>query len=573
MKKTKNKKPVSGSIFVFSFLALLVCLPIYGQEVQRKELLNPFDFPALLSGNFGELRGNHFHSGIDFKTQGAEGKAIHVVASGYISRISVSPGGYGNALYVNHPDGTTTVYGHILRFNDKIAAYVKEQQYQQESFSVNLSPTPEMFPVVKGDIIALSGNTGSSGGPHLHFEVRDTQTEELLDPLPWYQGQIRDSRAPRIQGVMVYPVEGAGIVNGKSRKQEFKQITTAGGEATLTGKIEAWGKIGLAVKAYDYMSDTHHVYGVREITLLLDGQEIFHSRIDRFSLAESRYLNSLTDYAEWIENRSFYMKSFIEPGNKLRFLEARNRGYITINEERPYDLQYILKDLYGNETRLAIRIMGKEQLVAAPDTANSQLFYWAAENRFGAKGIRLTVPKGNLYDYLYFRYSVKEDSTRLAATHVLHDTPVALHRNARLSLRLQKDPLENKKQYGITRLHRGRTAWIGGTYRTGWLEGDIRELGQYTLAMDTVPPTITPIDPATWTGKGRMVFRLTDNLSGVDSYRGEIDGAYVLFERDNRSLITYRFDKEKLSRGRHVLRLTVTDGCGNESSYSREFTW
>ena len=546
---------------------------ITNNTAEAQQLRKPMDIPVLLSGNFGELRSNHFHSGIDFKTQGVEGKPIHSVQDGYVSRISVSPWGYGNGLYITHPDGTTTVYGHLQKFSQKITAYLKEKQYEQESFNVNLSLTPDELPVKEGELVALSGNTGSSGGPHLHFEVRDTETEEPMDPIEYYKDLIKDTQAPKIQGIMVYSMPGKGVVNGSRRKLELKPVTAKNGKQTLNGKIEAWGEIGLAVKGYDYMDNTSNIYGIKDITLTADSQVIFHSNLDRFAFDESRYLNSFTDFEEWKEHRSFYIKSFVDPGNRLRFIESLNRGILTIDEPRTYHLTYQLADAFGNTTQLSIQIEGKEQPIPEVDTENTELFHWWSDNRFGAKGIRLTIPKGNLYDDLYFRYSVKEDSAALGATHILHNKPVAFHKSAKLSLRLQTDTLDNKLQYGIVRLQNGRRSWTGGVYRNGWVDADIKETGSYTLGQDLVPPTITPLNPATWVSKQAIALRLSDNLSGVQTYRGEIDGQYVLFEMNSKSVITYHFDKERLARGKHTLKLVVTDACGNQSTYTYPFTW
>ena len=552
---------------------IILLAGITSNIAEAQQLRKPMDIPVLLSGNFGELRSNHFHSGIDFKTQGVEGKPIHSVQDGYVSRISVSPWGYGNGLYITHPDGTTTVYGHLQKFSQKITAYLKEKQYEQESFNVNLSLTPDELPVKEGELVALSGNTGSSGGPHLHFEVRDTETEEPMDPIEYYKDLIKDTQAPKIQGIMVYSMPGKGVVNGSRRKLELKPVTAKNGKQTLTGKIEAWGEIGLAVKGYDYMDNTSNIYGIKDITLTADSQVIFHSNLDRFAFDETRYLNSFTDFEEWKEHRSFYIKSFVDPGNRLRFIESLNRGILTIDEPRTYHLTYKLADAFGNTTQLSIRIEGKEQPIPEIDTENAELFHWWSDNRFGAKGIRLTIPKGNLYDDLYFRYSVKEDSAALGATHILHNTPVAFHKSAKLSLRLQTDTLANKQQYGIVRLQNGRRSWTGGVYRNGWVDADIKEMGSYTLGQDLVPPTITPLNPATWVSQQAITLRLSDNLSGVQTYRGEIDGQYVLFEMNSKSVITYHFDKERLARGKHTLKLVVTDACGNQSTYTYPFTW
>ncbi|MEG1749900.1 MAG: M23 family metallopeptidase [Tannerellaceae bacterium] len=554
----------------YTFLLALGCSILSGSAQQ---FCNPFEFPILLSGNFGELRNNHFHSGIDFKTQGAEGKPVHAVQDGYVSRISVSPWGYGNALYLTHPDGTTTVYGHLQKYADKIAAYVKEQQYALQGFAVDLTPTPEQLPVKQGEVVALSGNTGSSGGPHLHFEVRDTQTQEALDPLNYYQERIADTRAPKIQGVMVYPIEGKGVVNGSSRKLALKTIAAKNGRQTLTGKIEAWGEIGFAIKAYDTMDGTSNIYGVKEITLSVDSQVIFHSNLDRYAFSETRYLNSFTDYEEWREHRSFYMKSFVEPGNRLRFIEAKNRGILTLDQPGSYHLNYRLMDAFGNISQLSIWVEAKKQSIPQPDTIGTEHFYWNSDNRFGAKGIRFTVPRGILYNDFNFRYQVKEDSMALAATHILHNRPVPLHNLCPLSLRLQTDTLKNKSQYGIVGINGGRATWIGGTYRNGWIDGEIKELGSYTIRQDVTPPVITPLNPAGWMRSRTFSFRLGDDLSGVQSYHGEVDGNFILFEMNNRSVITCRFDKEHIVRGKHTLKLKVKDGCGNQSIYTYSFVW
>lgn len=559
---------------LYKFLFVYFTLFCFFCPLQAQELRNPFNFPILLSGNFGELRNNHFHSGIDFKTQGVEGKPIYAVADGYVSRISVSPYGYGHALYLDHPEGITTVYGHLLKYNPAIAAYVRENQYEQESFTITLYPEPERFPVKKGELIAYAGNTGSSGGPHLHFEVRDTATEEPMDPIPYYKDAIKDTRPPKIQGIMIYPFEGRGMVNGSSCPVELKPVTDKAGNVSLTQKIEAWGDIGIAVKAYDYMDNTANIYGVKSILLQVDTTILFRSYIDRFAFSETRYLNSFVDYHEWRENRSFFMKSFVEPGNKLRFIESINRGIIFVQEEREYTLTYRLADDYGNEATLRFVITGKETPVSAPETTGRAYFHWKSDNQFGAKGVRLMIPKYSLYDDIYFKYQVKEDSQALAATHILHDKWVPLHQPARLSIRLQTDTLENKEQLGMVRMQKGKPIWVGGKYREGWIDADIRDFGSYTIRQDTKGPVITPVNKDKWAAKSEITIRVSDNLSGLNTYRGEIDGNFVLFEHDGKSgILSYPLHSDGLSRGKHTLTLTATDACGNVTEYTDSFSW
>ncbi|MDR3269088.1 MAG: M23 family metallopeptidase [Tannerella sp.] len=532
-------------------------------------LRNPLDIQPLLSGNFGELRANHFHSGIDFKTQGVEGKNVYSVRDGYICRLVVSPWGYGNVVYVAHPaDSLMTVYAHLQRFTEDVAAYVTEKQYELERFSVDLTCTPDQFPLNLGEIVGYSGNSGGSGGPHLHFEVRDWRTDEPVDPLPYYAGQIKDTRSPKARAVMIYPVEGAGVVNRSAQKQKW--IPAATGNA----QTEAWGKIAFSINVDDYMDGLGNVYGVKEISMSVDDDEIFHSYLDRFSFDETRYLNAWVDYEIWREQRSFYTKTFVEPGNRLRFITSKNRGILTIDEPRIYHVVFQLTDAFGNTEQIALDVTGEEQPISAPDTDDATLFYWRADNRFGASGIRLLIPGGSLYHPLYFRYAATRDTTGLSDIHTLHDRPVPLHRPAQLSLRLHQDTLEEKRHYGIVSLWDKKRSWIGGTYRDGWIDADIRELGTYLIASDTVAPRITPVEPAQWMHKEAISFRLTDNLSGVETYRGTIDGQYVLFEMDGKkSLIYYTFDRSRLSRGEHALSLTVADRCGNTSVYETSFIW
>jgi hypothetical protein len=531
-------------------------------RLHAQEWRNPFDFPVLLSGNFGELRSGHFHAGIDFKTKNTEGMPVHAIQDGYVSRITVSPWGYGHALYLNHPNGTTSVYGHLQRFASRVAACVSEQQYAQESFAVDLTLPPEQFPVRKGQIIALAGNTGSSAGPHLHLEIRNTKTGRLYDPLEYYKEQVKDTQPPKIEGIMACPVEGKGVINGSSRKIELK-----------TGKIEAWGEIGLAVKACDYMDGTANIYGVRRIAMMVDTLVVFSSHINGFMPDEAHGINTFIDYEAWKERRVFYMKTFLDPGNSLSFIKHINRGIIRIDEERTYRVIFRLRDLHGNLAQHTLLIEGKKQDIPAPDTEGTY-FHRKSENRFGAKGIRLLIPAGNLYDDIYFRYDVQTDAAALTGVHVLHNRPVPLHGKAALSLHLPADTLADKQKYGIVRLQGKRAIWTGGVCRNGWIEADIRELGSYTVMQDTQPPLITAVNPAAWTGDKRITLRISDNLSGIQSYRGEIDGQFALFEFDGKkALVSYRFDKTRLTRGRHNLKFTLTDACGNRSEYNCPFIW
>lgn len=568
MNHTQNSRLLG--IFLFLVLICSVGIHINAQNLPSK-LRSPIDIPILLSGNFGELRSNHFHSGIDFKTQGVVGKPIYAVNDGYISRISVSPYGYGYALYINHPDSLTTVYGHLLQFNDSIAAYVKSQQYAFENFAVDLKLQPNQFPVKKGEQIARSGNSGSSGGPHLHFEVRYTPTEEVVDPIFYYLNQIKDSSAPRIQSIKIYPIPGKGTVNGSANPIIIPIHKNENGTLSMNKTLDVWGEIGFAIKASDYMDQTNNIYGVKKTTLKVDNATLFHADITEYRFDETRYLNALIDYPEWINNKSFFTKSFVEAGNRLRFIEAKNQGILTVNEVRTYQLTYQLTDAAGNQTTLRFNIQGKMQPIEPLDTFESTYFNLLEENHFGAKGLRLTIPSGNLYSDLYFKYSVTEDSAALAGIHKLHDIPVALHQSGKLSLRLQHDTLENKQQYGVIKIDKGHKSWLGGVYRrNGWIDANIKQLGSYSIGIDNTPPTITPTNVKNWAVSKTITFKITDNLSGIKNYRAEIDNQFALFTHDGKTAtIAYKLPKS-LQNKTISLKLSVVDGCGNETLYSKQ---
>ena len=538
---------------------------------------SPLDIPPALSANFGELRNNHFHSGIDFKTQQAVNKPVVAIADGFVSRISVSPNGYGLALYLDHLTGHTSVYGHLNSFSGPIADYVKEKQYEQESYRTELYPEPGSLIVKKGQQIGLSGNTGSSGGPHLHFEVRDTRTQDPLDPLTFFGRLIPDTQKPDIRGIAFYPVEGKGVVNGSSNPLRMNIPKNKSGVALAPPQpVNAWGRIGIAVKAYDRMNGQSNIYGVKHVRLFVDERQVFGSSIDRFPFSKTRMLNAFIDFEEWRERRSFYMKSFVEPGNTLKFYEAVDNGYIDINEERDYRMRYELEDHNGNTLVYAFVVRGQKQTIPKPATCEN-FMPWILHNTFVDFDFTLDIPSGNLYNNLCYSHRKTGSTVYHSDIHRVNDSPVPLHHNATVWIKLNADTLDNKQQYGIVEItETGNDNWIGGTYKRGGMEASIRELGRrYAVDIDTVPPKITPVNPEKWAAARRIQIRLTDNKSGISTFKGTINGKFVLFSHDMKSsLYTYRFDDSRLEKGKtQELVFVATDRAGNTAEYRYEFMY
>ncbi|MGP1539001.1 M23 family metallopeptidase [Bacteroides pyogenes] len=544
-------------------LMLAFCIGGYAQKKQAS-FVPPFDFPLTLSGNFGEIRSNHFHGGLDFKTGGVVGKPVRALADGYISRICVTNGS-GYVLDVRYHNGYTTINRHLNGFLSPIAQRVEKLQYEKESWEVEIIPAPDEYPVKAGQQIAWSGNTGYSFGPHLHLDVFETETGDYVDPMPFFRTKIKDTRPPKADGIMLFPKPGMGVVEGL---QENKVILPDGKD---TRPIEAWGMIGAGIKAYDYMDGANNHYGVYSVVLTVDGKEMFRSTVDRFAYEENPQINSWT--------YGGYMKSFIDPGNTLRMLNAPqgNRGWVTIDEEREYKFVYTLSDVFGNTSRYLFTVIGKEQPIEPLQYREKYFFDWNKTNFLQEPGMTLVVPKGALYDDVLLSYRMKADSGAVAFTYQLHEEPLSLHTSAELRIGLRRKPVADTTKYYVARITpKGKTHSVGGIYEDGFMKTSVRELGTYTVAMDTVPPEITPVGKNLWVKNEKIVYRIEDKETGIRSFRGTIDGKYALFGRPNmvKPYWECKLNPKYMKKGgKHVVEITVTDGCGNRSVARDSFVW
>ena len=536
----------------------------YAQETDtdKPSFIPPFDFPITFSGNFGEIRANHFHGGLDFKTGGTIGKPVRALADGYISRIRVTHGS-GYVLDVAYDNGYSTINRHLSAFVGDVARRVEDLQYEKESWEVEITPEPDEYPVKAGQIIALSGNTGYSFGPHLHLDMIETATDEYIDPLPFFMNKVKDKTAPRAEGIMLFPQPGKGVVEGKQTRRAFP--------AHPTKPITAWGLIGAGIRAYDYMDGVQNKYGVKTVILEVDGEEVFRSTVDRFAYEENRYINS------WTHGQ--YMKSFIEPGNHLRMLHASNgnRGLVDINEERPYRFVYTLSDALGNTSKVCFTVQGQKTTIAPVEHREKYALKWDKVNYLQEPGLELVIPKGMLYDNVLLNYSVRADSGDIAFTYQLNDTRIPMHDACDLRIGLRRRPVEDMTKYyvaGVTA--RGGKYRIGGKYEDGVMKVRIRDLGTYTVAVDTVPPVITPVNQAQWGRTEKIIFKAKDKETGINTYRGTIDGKYALFGKPNSisgNLVCELDPKHVEKGGKHVVEMTVTDGCGNCTTEQFEFVW
>ena len=548
---------------VFFLLCLLGATHVRAQQHKTASLANPFAHDIRLSGNFMEIRSNHFHAGLDFKTQGVSGKPMRALADGYISRARVTHGS-GYVLHVHYDGGLTAVCRHLEAFEGRLAQEIKDLQYARESWEVDLTLEPDAYPVKAGQIIARAGNTGYSFGPHLHLELVCDSTGRYIDPLPYFAADIDDRVPPRAVGVMLFPQAGRGVVNGSSRNQSFSP--------DRLGRLQAWGEVGIGLRAYDYMGGVHNRYGVYRVVMHVDSQEVFRSVMDGFTYDQNRYINS------WTHGQ--YMKSFIEPGNRLPQLTASNgnRGLLTIDEERPYHIQYTLTDRLGNTTRFAFTLHGKRQSIPSLKGTYDQLLRWNRVNYLQHAGLSLTLPKGVLYDNVRLRARVYTlPGHTIAPVYCLSERRIPLHRACPVSIPVVlRHGMDTTKLYVAGVSGRGKLSYVGGRYKHGRMEASLSSLGSYTVAIDTVPPSVEPVNLRQWGRRGRITLQAKDAETGIWQYRATIDGRYALMGKPNalRGELVCVLDPEHVQRGReHTLEVTVSDGLGNETTRRFRFRW
>ncbi len=554
---------------------------------------SPLGIPLYLSGGFAEMRSNHFHGGLDIKTQGQTGFRVYSAADGWISRIVISASGYGNALYISHPNGHMTVYGHLDRFRDDIQEYMKGLQYEKESFEVQYFPNRDQFLVLKGEEIALSGNTGGSGGPHLHFEIRDETTGAPVNPLLWGL-DVKDLTSPRIFRIKVYALGENSTVRlrdkktGGWRKIETGETVTI--DATLKNgrhvfdrvdQIEAAGSIGFSVQSQDYHDGSTNRLGLYTIRLEDSGSTLFRSTMDQISFDDTRYINAHVDYAERLKSGRWFERSYILPGNKLPIYESTRSGILTVLSGEKHDLKYEVTDAHGNQASLAFSVLGIEQtanIVKASARGETDFdLPFDQSFSFRAEGFSLNIPKGALYtaDRLIYRSEKGTANNIHSDIHVVHKREVPIHSWVTIEIVPTPLPENLKSKAGIVRVGaKGNISWVGGAYDQGVVRARIRNFDRFAVGIDNQNPTIRPINLVANKDLSRtsqIRVRIGDALSGIKTYSGHVDGDWVLFEYDAKTAtITHRFD-EKTASGSHVLKLSVTDNKDNTETLTIPF--
>lgn len=540
---------------------------------------SPLDIPLKLSGTFGELRTNHFHSGLDIRTNSVEGLPVFAAAEGHVSRIKISAYGYGNAIYIDHPNGYTTLYAHLRDFDEPIASWIEQKHYEKKSFELDIALFPNELPVTKGQRIAFSGNTGGSGGPHLHFEVRDTKTEAVINPRH-FGFRVADEVAPVIDFLELVPYGPSAQIGGSKLPRKIALQRTSGNIYSTQAVPEILGPVYLQVKTWDKHTGNEFRNGVYQIVLRHGNDTLYHFKADRFEFNETRYANAVMDYEARMLNKEQIYRCFKSAGNLLSMLPRHApTGLIqlTPGETRVFDL--LVTDFDGNASQTKLQMRGAEQAQANLQESNltsitervlpNQPWLWQNDE------VQVQMPANNLYDTLHFVYkrSVKPYAM-FSSVHSIHHPSIPVHAFYELAIRQTGlvDSLRSKTVMVNINISKGRSA-VTGKWDGPWYRAKVRGLGDYYLALDTIPPSIKNINvrlEGSYSRGQQIRFTLADNLAGLQSYELYLGETWqkAIFDGKTATL-SYTFSQNS-PKGNLPLRLVVKDAVGNVSTFQTQ---
>jgi len=539
----------------------------------------PLDLPMSISGAFGEIRANHLHSGIDLRTNQEEGYPVYAVANGFVSRIRVQAYGFGYALYIDHPNGFTTVYGHLKQYNDKITAWLHQKQYELEQFDVDLFPKPGELPVLKNDIVALTGSSGVSGGPHLHYEIRNTITEFPINPL-LFGYQLADTIPPLIRSLRIIPLKGRGLVNGKAVPINLAILRVSANKYRVSAPhpITLSGDIVFGIDAEDFQNGNGIPTGVYSYGFYMDNICYTSIRMETFSFKQNRAANSILDYGECMKSGHRYVRSFVEPWNPLKIYDVvQDNGIFRFNDNQSHEVKIEIKDFHGNTSVLTLPIKSKaEALPRVIHTGYQKVFYGNKNNILETPNMKITIPKGELYDTLYFKYHVDGSDRRLVSSiYTIQDKYTPVHDYYTLSIKTKPIDPDLKEKTVMVRLEDdGTLSACGGDWVKGFMVAKVNVFGRFGVAIDTIPPVITPLtnfSKKSYTGNSIIQFRITDNLSGIKSFKGYLNGKWVLMSFDGKTS-RLSLDLEGLTiPGENTLSIELEDSVGNKTKFEKTF--
>ncbi|TXD75642.1 M23 family metallopeptidase [Algoriphagus ratkowskyi] len=601
-------------------------LELNAQQVDKNYFKNPIN-PGTrnyLSGNFSELRPNHFHTGLDFKTGGQEGVPILAAADGWVYRIKITSFGYGNVIYLKHPNGMITLYGHLRNFNKELSDYMRKKMYEAKAIDLEVFPNPGELPVKQGQRIADSGNTGGSGGPHLHFEIRDS-LERAMDPLLFGFSEILDTTAPVPQSIAIVPLEIDSRVNGKFDRLEVTPVAS-GSNYRLPNDIKITGKVGIEIRSYDQLDGASNQNGFPTFELADEKGTFFNQTVDK---VDFNYTRQFLQYTH--QNR--YTKLYSQKNLKFDFITPKSEtaGHLELETGEKKNYQLKLRDTYGNERQISFTLQGQDletnvndggapirasmayinnilkikapispkgglakfkvgahafEMLPAYQDASSRTYLWDME--FGIPeeidictevlipGINALIPAGK-----EISYSDKNVRMNFGKETVLDDLYLRISKSGstsapKLILNSSREYLwnavnilwsvpgysGNKNRSHAYNTSGGGKSFLGGTWNGDTLNFGSRYLGEISILQDNTKPTIQVIK----VNSSDMRFVIKDDLSGIDTYEAFVNGKWVLMRYEYKQAVIW---SEKLTNEpfKGEVLLKVTDKAGNTAEW------
>ena len=563
------------------FFALVLQFSLNAQPPARPDypkgyFRNPLTVAMDLSGNFGELRPNHYHMGLDLKTLKRENLAVHAAAEGYIAKVKIEPGGFGRAIYINHPNGYTTLYAHLNNFAPALEAYIKREQYRLQEWRIFIDLPPDLFPVKKGEFIAFSGNTGGSQAPHLHFEIRRTADDVNVNPL-LFGFPLQDNTSPRILRLALFD-RSRSTYEQSPRIVPLKASGVARYTTTLSVVTVSSPLISFGITAFDTHTGSSNLNGIFESTLFMDQQPIVYFRMDGISYNDTRYMNAHIDYRTKTSGGVYIQHLSDLPGyiNSI-YTRVKGDGVLDIRDGEIHDIMVEVKDAYGNTSAVTTRVQYREMPTAGRRPSADKVFYPLMLDGYETEDCEFFIGERCLYDSAHIRYN-KADAVNpqvVSAVHSIGSSAIPLQEAFLIRIRPNQSLTEEKQQRTVMQWFSGAKKDVSRVeWQNGWAAAKFRDFGSYQLMIDETPPVIVPIgftDGSNLTKATRIAFTVTDNMSKFKNVRAELDGQWLRFTNDKGRTFIYYFDEKCLS-GHHELKISAEDEAGNKTENTFRFT-